>query len=138
MTPQQRASGMTSPGRSYAHGDNYGRYQGLPVRRMMRDGRPAGYEIQFNDEWMDMNQFRDPFFQEAFYEPWARQHGPQAAFSRWAAENPEEAARSGGGAGYRYQQPPQRRAGRTMRSRSRGGSRGGGLSEEEIMMLLGG
>lgn len=70
--PEYRPSG----GRSYMSGDNFGSGpMGLPIRRHMRNGQPAGFQIQFQDEWMDMDAFNDPMFQSAFFEPWKRKQG---------------------------------------------------------------
>jgi hypothetical protein len=52
---------------------------GLPMRRHMLNGQPAGFQIQFQDEWMDMDAFYDPTFQASFFEPWRRKNFPGIA-----------------------------------------------------------
>lgn len=127
------------PARSWESGDNYGSGPGgLPVRRMMRDGRPAGYEIQWQDEWMPMDQFNDPTFQQAFFQPWMQQRGA-AEGARFAGENPgfrgaipgrNFGGRVGSYAGGR---------GRPVRSGSSGGGGGmGGYDPAMIEALLAG
>jgi hypothetical protein len=120
--------------RSYESGDNYGSYQGLPVRRMMQDGNPAGYEIQWQDEWMPMDQFNDPMFQEAFFKPWQGRQRTQAGVD-FRNQNPGfrgaiPGLNFGGGGG--------RRRGGPVRSRS--GRGGGGMQYDPAMIeaLIGG
>lgn len=108
----------STPSRQMSYGENYGSGpMGLPIRRVQSEGRPMGYQIQFQDEWMDLNDFNDPVFQESFFEPWRRSQLP-----------PGWDTRPGGGfAG--------RRAGPPVGSRT---SRRGNYDPAMIEALLGG
>jgi hypothetical protein len=129
------------PARQVRYGENYGSGpMGLPVRRVMRDGRPMGYEIQFQDEWMPMDQFNDPIFQESFFEPWRRNRiqGSAGELAGEYAGNPG-AVRAlsgfrglggGGGGGGGYARD------RSVRSQTT--RRGGGYDPAMIERLLSG
>lgn len=68
-------------------GQDYGSYMGFPVRRSIGLGGPTGYQINFNGEWMDMGDFQNSTFQQAFVQPWlARERA--GAVERFQAENP--------------------------------------------------
>ena len=56
---------------SHVAGDDYGSAPGgFPMRRMMRDGRLAGFEVQFQGDWMHYEEFMNPIFQESWVQPW--------------------------------------------------------------------
>jgi hypothetical protein len=113
-------------------GDNYGSGpMGLPIRRMMHDGRPTGYEIQFQDEWMPMDRFNDPAFQEAWFKPWQQQQRT-GAITDFKAENPDY---GGGFAGF-FNPGGRRRGGGSVGSRAGGG--GMQYDPAMIQQLIGG
>lgn len=125
--------------RSWEHGEDYGSGpMGLPIRRMMREGKPSGYEIQFQDEWMPMDQFNDPTFQRAWFQPWAQQQQTQAGVN-FRNENPGfRGAIPGMSFGGRRGSYGGRPGGRVRSARSGGG--GGGMRYDPAMIerLIGG
>ena len=122
---------------SYEHGENYGSGPGgLPIRRMMREGSPSGYEIQFQDEWMPMDQFNDPTFQQAFFQPWQAQQRQGSIDDLRGEYAGDPGAMRALGSFSRFGRG-RRGGGRVGSSGGRGG--GGGYSmDPQMMALLGG
>jgi hypothetical protein len=96
---------------------------------MVYDGRPTGYEVQFQGEWMPFDDFRSDPFQEMFVSPFLRQER-QSSYDQ--VRRPGMPGTFGGARD--YMTSPRRMGGGPVGSRSSAGR----LTPEMIQMLLGG